>query len=101
MKKLVVLTVVAACLAELGGCVTPTYTYDQIHTRNWTRESIDQRFPSGTSKAQVLDKLGSPFGEKSAGDLTRWDYVGGVSGQLHVMFLFRNGSLIEKRFENF
>ena len=101
MKKLAVLTVVAACLVGLSGCVTPTYSYEQIHTRNWTRESMDQRFPSGTSKAQVLEKLGSPFGEKSAGDLTRWGYVGGVSGQLHVMFFFKNANLIEKRYENF
>ena len=101
MKKLAVLTVVTACLAGLGGCVTPTYSYDQIHTRNWTRESIDQRFPAGTSKTQVLGKLGSPFAEKSAGNLTLWDYVGGASGQLHVMFIFKNTNLIEKRFENF
>jgi outer membrane protein assembly factor BamE (lipoprotein component of BamABCDE complex) len=101
MKKLVVLTVFAASLAGLAGCVTPTYTYDQIHTRNWTRESLEQRFPAGTSKVHVLEQLGGPFAEKSAGDLTRWDYVGGASGQLHVMFLFRNGQLFEKRFENF
>ena len=101
MKKLVTLTAVTACLYGLGGCVTRTYSYDQIHTRNWTRESIDQRFPSGTSKTQVLEKPGSPFAEKFAGDLARWDYVGRVSGQLHVMFLFRNGGLIEKRIENF
>jgi hypothetical protein len=49
----------------------------------------------------VLEKLGSPFAEKSAGNLTRWDYVGGASGQLHVMFIFKNTNLIEKRFENF
>jgi outer membrane protein assembly factor BamE (lipoprotein component of BamABCDE complex) len=101
MKKLAVLTAVTACLVGLCGCVTPTYSFDQIHTRNWTRESMDQRFSSGTSKAQVLEKLGSAFAEKSAGDLTRWDYVGGVSGQLHVMFIFKNANLIEKRFENF
>ncbi|WP_147439511.1 hypothetical protein [Paraburkholderia sp. BL17N1] len=95
------LTMVAACLAGLGGCVTPTHTYDEIHSRGWTRESIDQRFPAGTSQKHVFEKLGGPFATKSAGNLSRWDYVGGASGQLHVAFLFRDGLLFEKRFENF
>ncbi|WNC90862.1 hypothetical protein RI103_05785 [Paraburkholderia sp. FT54] len=98
MKTFAILTVMTACLS---GCAAPTYTYDQIHSRGWTRESIDQRFPAGTPQATVLDKLGGPFAVKSAGDLSRWDYVGGVSGQQHVVFIFRNGLLAEKRYENF
>ena len=101
MKTFAVAAVVTACLAGLSGCVTPTHSYDQIHSRHWTHEGFDQRFPTGTSEMQVFEKLGSPFAEKSAGNLTRWDYVGGASGQLHVMFIFKNTNLIEKRFENF
>jgi outer membrane protein assembly factor BamE (lipoprotein component of BamABCDE complex) len=101
MKTLAVVTALTVCLAGLSGCVTPTHSYNEIHTHNWTRESMEQRFPAGTSKAQVLDKLGSPFAVNSSGDVSRWDYVGGASGQLHVVFLFKNGNLVEKRFENF
>jgi outer membrane protein assembly factor BamE (lipoprotein component of BamABCDE complex) len=101
MKTFAMAAVVAACLAGLGGCVTPTYSYDQIHSRDWTHEGFDQRFPTGTSKKQVFAKLGSPFAENAVGDLTRWDYVSGASGQLHVAFIFRNGVLAEKRFVNF
>jgi outer membrane protein assembly factor BamE (lipoprotein component of BamABCDE complex) len=101
MKAFAVLTIAVACLAGASGCATSTHTYDEIHSRGWTRASFDQRFPAGTSERQVFEKLGSPFATKSAGDITRWDYVGGISGQLHVTFLFRNGLLVEKRFENF
>lgn len=103
MKTFAVAAVFTACLAGLGlgGCVSPTYTYAEIHSRDWTREGFDQRFPTGTSERQVFEKLGSPFAENVAGDRTRWDYVGGVSGQLHVVFLFKNGLLTEKRFVNF
>ncbi|WP_345810745.1 hypothetical protein AAGS40_07975 [Paraburkholderia sp. PREW-6R] len=96
-----VLAVTVGCVAGLSGCITPTHTYDEIHARGWTRESFEQRFPAGTTEKQVFNKLGSPFASKNAGDLTRWDYVGGVSGQEHVMFIFRNAQLVEKRYENF
>jgi outer membrane protein assembly factor BamE (lipoprotein component of BamABCDE complex) len=101
MKTFAVAVVVAACLAGLSGCVTPTHSYDQIHSRDWTHEGFDQRFPAGTSKRQVFEKLGGPFAESVAGDLTRWVYVGGASGQLHVALIYRSGLLVEKRFLNF
>ncbi|WP_158938169.1 hypothetical protein [Burkholderia sp. S171] len=101
MKAFAILAVSAACLAGLGGCVTPMYSYDEVHVRGWTHESLDQRFPVGTSATQVFEKLGSPFATSAAGDLSRWDYVGGVSGQLHVVLLFKNSALIQKQFVNF
>ncbi|WP_168794725.1 hypothetical protein [Paraburkholderia aromaticivorans] len=101
MKAFAVMTVVVACAAGLGGCVTPTHTYDEIHSRGWTKEAFDQRYPAGTSQVEVFKKLGGPFAANSAGDVSRWDYVGGVSGQQHVTFIFRKGLLTEKRFENF
>jgi outer membrane protein assembly factor BamE (lipoprotein component of BamABCDE complex) len=101
MKTFAVAAVVTACLAGLSGCVTPTHSYDQIHSRHWTHEGFDQRFPTGTSEMQVFEKLGSPFAESVAGDRTRWDYVGGASGQLHVALVFRDVLLTEKRFVNF
>lgn len=101
MKAFAVITVVAACVAGLGGCATPTHTYDEIHSRGWTQQSFDERFPAGTSQDEVYNKLGSPFATNVAGDLTRWDYVGGVSGQQHVTFIFRKGRLAQKRYENF
>ena len=101
MKAFAILAMSTACLAGLGGCVTPMYTYDEVHVRGWTHESFDQRIPVGTSETQVFEKLGSPFATRSAGGLSRWDYVGGVSGQLHVVFLFKNSALIEKQFVDF
>ena len=101
MKAFAILALSTAFLAGLGGCVTPMYTYDEVHVRGWTHESFDQRFPVGTSATQVFEKLGSPFATRSAGDMSRWDYVGGASGQLHVVFLFKNSALIEKQFVDF
>jgi len=86
---------VAACVTALGGCAMPQ-TYDQIHTRNWTQESIDQRFPLGTTEKQVFEKLGSPFYELTKDGLTRWDYVGGTSAQQVVTFVFNQGKLVHK-----
>jgi outer membrane protein assembly factor BamE (lipoprotein component of BamABCDE complex) len=99
MKVVLVMVAATVCLAGLSGCVTPQ-TYDEIHVSGWTRDSIDQQFPPGASKKQVFERLGNPFSEGSAGDLTRWDYADGVSGQRHVAFYFRNGTLVEKRFDN-
>lgn len=101
MKFLATLTIAAACAAGLSGCVTPTHTYDQIHSRDWTRESFETRFPNGTSEKQVFNKLGGPYAFKDVGELTRWDFVGGPSGQQHVTMIFRNGILIQKQYENF
>lgn len=86
---------VAACIAGMSGCGGPQ-TYDEIHARNWTQESMDQRFPLGTTEKQVFEKLGSPYYELTKGSLTRWDYVGGRSAQQVVMFVFNNGKLVHK-----
>ena len=100
MKALTISAVVVACLTALGGCA-PMQTYDEMHTRGWTQESIAKRFPTGTSKQVVIQKLGSPFAERSAGDMTRLDYVGGATSQQHVAFYFKNGALIQNQFVNF
>ncbi|MBB5409370.1 outer membrane protein assembly factor BamE (lipoprotein component of BamABCDE complex) [Paraburkholderia sp. HC6.4b] len=100
MKTLAALAVVSACMSGLAGCA-PTQTYDQIHVRGWTREGLERRFPTGTSQRQVLEKLGSPYSQSAADGLIRWDYVGGASGHSHVVFLFRNGALVQKQFDNF
>jgi outer membrane protein assembly factor BamE (lipoprotein component of BamABCDE complex) len=99
MKRLAGLWMVAAlvapCIAGLSGCGRPQ-TYDEIHARNWTQESMDQRFPLGTTEKQVFAKLGSPFYELTKDGLTRWDYVGGPNAQQVVTFVFNNGKLVHK-----
>jgi outer membrane protein assembly factor BamE (lipoprotein component of BamABCDE complex) len=100
MKALKIPAVIVVCLAGLAGCA-PMQTYDEMHTRGWTHESIAQRFPAGTSKQVVIQKLGSPFAERSAGDMTRLDYVGGASSLQHVAFYFKNGALVQNQFVNF
>ncbi|MGF6605077.1 outer membrane protein assembly factor BamE (lipoprotein component of BamABCDE complex) [Paraburkholderia sp. GAS448] len=96
MKAAMALNVlVAASLLGLGGCVTQTY--DEVHVRNWTRESIEQQFPAGTSKKQVFARMGNPISESSTDGVTRWVYQGG-SGQDQVTFVFQNEKLVDTRF---
>jgi outer membrane protein assembly factor BamE (lipoprotein component of BamABCDE complex) len=101
MKHLAGLWIAAAmavsCVAGLSGCGSPQ-TYDEIHARNWTPESIEQRFPMGTTEKHVFEKLGSPFFELTQGNLTRWDFVGGKNAQQVVTFIFDNGKLVHKGF---
>jgi outer membrane protein assembly factor BamE (lipoprotein component of BamABCDE complex) len=99
-SALATLAAAAACVAGLAGCVTPQ-TYDDVHVSDWTRERIEQQFPEGTTKKHVFAELGGPFEDHSGNGVTRWDYVGGVSSQRHVWFLFRDGKLVEKQFVNF
>jgi outer membrane protein assembly factor BamE (lipoprotein component of BamABCDE complex) len=97
MKRLAGLGIAAMCVVVLGGCVT-AQTYDEIHVRGWTQQSIDQRFPPGTPEKKVFAELGSPFSETTNGSVTRWDYVGGTSAQQVVTFVFNGGKLVDKKY---
>jgi outer membrane protein assembly factor BamE (lipoprotein component of BamABCDE complex) len=72
-----------------------------MYVYGWTKETMDKRYPSGTTQRQVVDRLGYPYRAISANGLERWDYVGGKTSTQKVSFVFRDGKLVGKTYENF
>jgi hypothetical protein len=100
MKAIAVMTVVTVCLAGLAGCGT-TKSYSEMYVHGWTRESMEKRFPTGTTERQVVDRLGYPYRASKADRVERWDYAGGKTSKQRISFVFRDGKLVEKMYENF
>jgi outer membrane protein assembly factor BamE (lipoprotein component of BamABCDE complex) len=100
MKTVLVMAVVAACLAGLAGCGT-TKSYSEMYVHGWTQESMDKRFPTGTTERQVVEKLGYPYRASKADGVERWDYAGGKTSKQRISFVFRDGKVVQKQYENF
>ncbi|CAE6856960.1 hypothetical protein R75461_07764 [Paraburkholderia nemoris] len=100
MKTVLVLTALTLCLVGLAGCGT-TKSYDAMYVQGWTRDSMDSRFPDGTTERQVVDRLGYPYRASKADGVERWDYVGGKTSKQMVSFVFRDGKVVQKMYENF
>lgn len=100
MKAILVMTMVTLCLGGLAACGT-TKSYSEMYVRGWTPESMDKRFPVGITEHQVVDQLGYPFRSGRTNGMDRWDYAGGKTSQQIVSFIFRDGKLIQKQYENF
>lgn len=100
MKAIAAMAVVTVCLVGLAGCGT-TKSYSEMYVRGWTRESMDKRFPVGTTERQVVDRLGYPYRSSTADGVERWDYAGGKTSKQMVSFVFRDGKLVQKMYENF
>jgi outer membrane protein assembly factor BamE (lipoprotein component of BamABCDE complex) len=100
MKALAVLAAVTVCLTGLTACGT-SKNYEAMYVHGWTRDSMDKRFPTGTTQRQVVDRLGYPYQAIKADGVERWDYSGGKTSKQKISFGFRDGKLVEKRYENF
>ncbi|SMG56422.1 hypothetical protein [Paraburkholderia susongensis] len=100
MKTVLVIAAVTVCLSGLAACGT-TKSYSEMYVRGWTRESMDKRFPAGTTERQVVDRLGYPYRARKADGVERWDYTGGKTSKQTVSFVFRDGKLVQKMYENF
>ncbi|CAE6861821.1 hypothetical protein R75461_08025 [Paraburkholderia nemoris] len=100
MKTVLVMGALTLCLVGLAGCGA-TKSYSEMYVHGWTRDSMDKRFPTGTTERQVVDKLGYPYRASKADGVERWDYVGGKTSQQMLSLVFRDGKLVQKQYENF
>lgn len=100
MKTVLVITAVTMCLGGLAACGN-TKSYSEMYVHGWTRDSMDKRFPDGTTERQVVLRLGYPYRSRRTDGVDRWDYIGGETSTQKVSFVFRDGKLVGKAYENF
>ncbi|MFL9998982.1 hypothetical protein PQR34_47320 [Paraburkholderia sediminicola] len=100
MKTVLVMAAVTVCLVGLAGCGT-TKSYSEMYVQGWTYENMEKRFPTGTPERQVADRLGYPYRASKADGVDRWDYSGGKTSKQRISFVFRDGKLVQKQYENF
>ncbi|MBB5501566.1 hypothetical protein [Paraburkholderia sp. MM5384-R2] len=105
MKRIAVTVLATLCLAGLAGCGSSkshsVKSYSSMYVDGWTKETMDRRYPNGTTQRQVVGRLGYPYQATTTGGVERWDYVGGKASTQKVSFLFRDSKVIDKAYENF